>query len=105
MTPFREAFRKKAEELHGGHYYCEDSWYSCPLATDGTAREVTECDCRWEERVTEIELELIRAYNQGVEASVAELKADMIPGTATRPVKDYFEMLRALKIKVEEDAK
>lgn len=30
-----------------GHYYCEDSWYSCPKAEDGCAdeRKGDECDC------------------------------------------------------------
>lgn len=29
------------------HYYCEDSWYSCPLAEDGCANDSKEqkCDC------------------------------------------------------------
>ena len=29
------------------HYYCEDSWYSCPKAEDGCAddRRGPECDC------------------------------------------------------------
>jgi len=29
------------------HYYCEDSWYSCPQAEDGCAddRRGPECDC------------------------------------------------------------
>ena len=29
------------------HYYCEDSWYSCPKAEDGCANEGAgkECNC------------------------------------------------------------
>lgn len=30
------------------HYYCEDSWYSCPLAPEGCADDlyaVFECNC------------------------------------------------------------
>ena len=30
------------------HYYCEDSWYSCPLAEDGCADDRQEegvCNC------------------------------------------------------------
>ena len=28
------------------HYYCEDSWYSCPKAADGCAKDNDgECDC------------------------------------------------------------
>lgn len=32
---------------HKAHYYCEDSWYSCPLAEDGCANDSKgkECDC------------------------------------------------------------
>lgn len=29
------------------HYYCEDTWYSCPLAEDGCSNDSAghECDC------------------------------------------------------------
>ena len=28
------------------HYYCEDSWYSCPKAEDGCAQDNDgECNC------------------------------------------------------------
>lgn len=28
------------------HYYCEDSWYSCPKHPDGSAKDNDgECDC------------------------------------------------------------
>lgn len=46
-----------------GHYYCEDPWYSCPLAPEGTARDdVTECDCGLEERVNKL-LDAVASYN------------------------------------------
>jgi hypothetical protein len=35
------------ESLRIQHYYCEDPWYSCPLATDGCCDD-TCIDCaRW----------------------------------------------------------
>lgn len=38
-----------------GHYYCEDSWYSCPLAEGGCADEKqTGCTCGLEKKVDTI---------------------------------------------------
>lgn len=43
---------QEIERIIGSHYYCEDSWYSCPLAPDGCANEeITECNCRFKERM------------------------------------------------------
>ena len=51
----KDQTREKLEELIG-HYYCEDSWYSCPLATDGCANEAeTGCTCRLKEKVDQLE--------------------------------------------------
>lgn len=39
---------KELESLKESHYYCEDSWYSCPLAEDGCAddrKPKDKCDC------------------------------------------------------------
>lgn len=40
-----------------GHYYCEDSWYSCPKAEDGCANENagTECNCGADEHNAKVE--------------------------------------------------
>jgi hypothetical protein len=41
-----EDMRKRIAGLHRTHHYCEDSWYSCPLAEDGCADErETGCNC------------------------------------------------------------
>ena len=40
-----------------GHYYCEDSWYSCPLAEGGCAdgrQEEDKCNCGYDERIKKI---------------------------------------------------
>ena len=39
------------------HYYCEDSWYSCPKAEDGCANESRghECDCGADEHNAEVD--------------------------------------------------
>lgn len=50
-----------------GHYYCDDSWYSCPLAEDGCADDQfpkDECNCGAD------------AHNAKVAALVAELHAE-----------------------------
>jgi hypothetical protein len=41
-----------------GHYYCEDSWYSCPLAEGGCANdsyEKDECSCGASRRNAEVD--------------------------------------------------
>lgn len=59
------------------HYYCEDSWYSCPKAEDGCANEAegTECNCGAEYHNAEVlfvfdriirELESQDMYNRQV---------------------------------------
>jgi hypothetical protein len=38
--------REFLEKSRQPHYYCEDSWYSCPKAEDGCANDkITECNC------------------------------------------------------------
>lgn len=39
------------------HYYCEDSWYSCPKAEDGCANDSrgSECDCGADEHNAEVD--------------------------------------------------
>lgn len=47
FTPHDTIF-DELRSLRRQHYYCEDSWYSCPLAPGGCANESQEedmCDC------------------------------------------------------------
>ena len=49
-----------------GHYYCEDSWYSCPKAEGGCAKdgEGDECNCGADEhntKVAEVSAQLLAA--------------------------------------------
>ena len=40
------------------HYYCDDSWYSCPLAESGCANDDVspdKCNCGADEKNTEID--------------------------------------------------
>ena len=40
------------------HYYCEDEWYSCPLADDGCLNDdvdPNECDCGADEHNAKVE--------------------------------------------------
>jgi hypothetical protein len=48
----------RAETLAGGHYWCEDPWYSCPLSVEGCCNDAVEkaCNCGYEERVKAIAL-------------------------------------------------
>lgn len=51
-----------------GHYYCEDSWYSCPKAEDGCAddRRGPDCDCGADEHNAEVDalMAILRMSNQ-----------------------------------------
>jgi len=47
--------RARAEQIAGGHYECDDSWYSCPLSPDGCADERQEgCTCGRDRLVQQI---------------------------------------------------
>jgi|GEM_PF-5918357 hypothetical protein len=46
-----------AKALAGTHQWCDDPWYSCPLAPDGCTNEFykkDECNCGYEKRVQAI---------------------------------------------------
>lgn len=47
------------------HYYCEDSWYSCPKAEDGCANddEGDNCNCGADKHNAEVE----RVYNRAMQ--------------------------------------
>jgi hypothetical protein len=48
------------------HYYCEDSWYSCPLAEDGSSRPNDGiCDCGAEEHNAKVDsiIHCLKALN------------------------------------------
>lgn len=51
VTELLEKFTKQ-------HYYCEDSWYSCPKHPEGTSREFSDpaaCDCGADEYNKELQ--------------------------------------------------
>jgi len=51
--------RALAEEIAGGHYECDDSWYSCPLSPDGCADSRQEgCTCGRDSLVQKIDAAL-----------------------------------------------
>jgi hypothetical protein len=48
MTPNESQLVKRLIKLATKrHYWCEDSWYSCPKDADGCTNEAngTDCDC------------------------------------------------------------
>ena len=57
MTDHRPEVWELLKESRRGHYYCEDSWYSCPLAEGGCAdarQPKAKCNCgasEWNARV------------------------------------------------------
>lgn len=50
-----------------GHYYCEDSWYSCPLATEGCSDESQgkKCNCGLEGRIKRLSLAIKQLIEEG----------------------------------------
>ena len=52
--------REALSRCKRGHYYCEDSWYSCPLAEGGCADDskAAVCDCGAEAFNAEIDVVL-----------------------------------------------
>jgi hypothetical protein len=54
----REAIERLLRLARKSHYYCEDSWYSCPLAEYGCADDSypkDECNCGADERNAEVD--------------------------------------------------
>ena len=49
--------KEQIEALKVGHYYCEDSWYSCPKADGGCADDAQgdECNCGADRRDSQID--------------------------------------------------
>ena len=63
----------RAEAL-SHHYYCEDSWYSCPCSRQEEDREpvdLARCNCGWAERVQKL-------ADQFAEVE-QEARKDMVP--------------------------
>lgn len=55
LTDALEALRKLARR---SHYHCEDPWYSCPKAEDGSANDAkgNDCDCGADDHNANVEL-------------------------------------------------
>jgi hypothetical protein len=68
-----EALEKNRRE----HYYCEDTWYSCPKHEDGCANEAQgdKCNCGVDKANQEID-RAITAIKQARSAPVQELTLD-----------------------------
>ena len=65
MTDFRALCAELATLAKREHYYCEDSWYSCPKAEDKCANDSEGEDCNCGADI----------HNAKVEAIAAELEA------------------------------
>jgi hypothetical protein len=66
-----EAMKQALEALQDNkrsHYYCEDTWYSCPKHEDGCANEAEgdECNCGADKANEQIDL-AITALRQAIE--------------------------------------
>ena len=67
------------------HYYCEDTWYSCPKHEDGCANEAQgdKCNCGVDKANQEIDRAITaikQASSAPVQEPVAEVKAKMTGG-------------------------
>lgn len=84
------------------HYECEDSWYSCPLSTEGCADDKqTECTCGQPERSKQN-----AEYVARIDAAIAVPGHDEIAAAITRQFRDEMngrlvdriaEFVRSLK--------
>ena len=60
-----KSLREEAAK-HTYHYWCEDTWYSCPESAEGCANDdETECNCGYEHRITELCDLLTRIHKGG----------------------------------------
>ena len=74
----RQAERERmAREALGGHYTCEDCWYSCPLSEDGCCDDSVpkhECTCGLDQKVQRV-VPLLKATEAAV---LEELANEMV---------------------------
>ena len=59
---------KELESLKARHYYCEDCWYSCPLAEGGSCddrKPEDECDCGAEDQHRRVDALIEYLSNNG----------------------------------------
>ena len=69
--------RARAEQIAGGHYECDDSWYSCPLSTDGCADKRQEgCTCGRDRLVQQIDAALADERRRALEEAAVFMCAD-----------------------------
>lgn len=56
-----EVLERLAKLAKRSHYICEDSWYSCPKADDGTCNDEKgdECDCGADDHNAEVDALLV----------------------------------------------
>jgi hypothetical protein len=82
MTDLRKAAENALEALKNNrrnHYYCEDTWYSCPKHEDGCANESAgnDCDCGADETNQIIDFaiaSLRQALAQSEQKPVAQIR-------------------------------
>jgi hypothetical protein len=81
-----EALKMAIEALENNkrtHYYCEDTWYSCPKHEDGCANEYAgkECDCGADETNKEFDNAILACKEALEQPSVAELNDEYLRDT------------------------
>ena len=87
-TPSHATAREIAEKLAGGHNYCEDCWYSCPLAPEGCCDDRVpkdKCNCGYDERVDVI----AAALEAQREADAKKCLEERVDAEATNDEGDY----------------
>lgn len=60
------------KQCKAGHYYCEDSWYSCPLAEEGCADDrwpKNECNCGADKRNADVDAMIQKIQSERAEAT------------------------------------
>lgn len=66
------------KECRRKHYYCEDSWYSCPMHEDGSADDYIgpECNCGAEKFNKQLDkvIEELKEWNKAVLQNLDSIK-------------------------------
>ena len=75
-----EALKIAIEALQNNkrtHYYCEDTWYSCPKHEDGCANDYAgeDCDCGADETNQEFDI-VIQACKEALEQPPQGIELD-----------------------------
>ena len=71
---------KEIESLKRQHYYCEDTWYNCPMHPDGCANEYEplKCNCGADEHNDRVDKIIEVIYQEYLMDTFNKISTDSI---------------------------